>query len=312
MKRRRIFVAASVFVGLGILLAGAYFGMNREKRELTPETRAGLPGQFIALPGGMTHYQLVGPAGGQVVVLVHGFSVPSYLWEHNISALTNAGLRVLTFDLYGRGYSDRPQTLYTLDLFVRQVDDLLSALKIDRPVDMVGLSMGGYIAAAFANQHPDRVRRVALLAPQVTAMGSDPLLGFVTVPVLGEYLFTVYIGPVYMAGDQNDFADYRQAGNWRERYLDAMQYSGFRDALLSTLRNMPGDPFVEYRKLGALGRPVLLLWGEEDRTIPIENAPKVSAAIPQAELHVIAGGRHLAGFEFPEKVNPLLVEFFKR
>lgn len=312
MKKNRFFVAAGIFVGLGILLAGAYFGMDREKKELTSETRAGLPGQFIVLPGGVTHYQLAGPDDGQVVVLVHGFSVPSYLWEHNVSALTEAGFRVLTFDLYGRGYSDRPQTAYTLDLFVRQIDDLLSALKIDRPVDIGGLSMGGYIVAAFANQHPDRVRRVALLAPQATAMGSDPRLSFVTVPGLGEYFYTVYIGPVYMAGDQDDFEDYSRAGNWRERYLDAMQYSGFRDAMLSTLRNMQGDPFVEYRKLGILGRPVLLLWGEEDRTVPIENALKVSAAIPQAELHTIAGARHLACFEFPEKVNPLLVDFLKR
>ena len=286
--------------------------MNREKKELTPETRAGLAGQFIVLPEGMTHYQLAGPAGGQVVVLVHGFSVPAYLWEHNISALTEAGFRVLTFDLYGRGYSDRPQTAYSLNLFVRQIDDLLTALKIDRPVDIGGLSMGGYIVAAYTNQHPDRIRRVMLLAPQVTTMGRDPSMSVVTLPGIGDYLFATYIAPVYMAGDMSDFADPNHADRWSERYLDEMQYTGFRAALLSTLRSMQGDPFEEYRKLSGSGRPVLLVWGDEDRTVPFENTAKVGAAIPQAELHPIAGGRHLACYEFPEKVNPVLVDFLKR
>ena len=312
MKRRGLFIAAGVLVGLAILLAGVYFGMDREKIELTPQTRSGLPGQFIDLPGGTTHYQWVGPAGGQVVVLVHGFSIPAYLWERTVPALTAAGFQVLTFDLFGRGTSDRPRTAYTLDLFVRQIDDLLSALKLDRPVDIGGLSMGGYIAAAYANQHPTRVRRVMLLAPQVQALGSTPGMALVTLPGFGDFLFTAYIAPVYLAGDLSDFADSTRAVRWNERYLDAMQYTGFRAALLSTLRSMHGDPYEEYRKLGALDRPVLLVWGEDDTTVPFENAFGLARAIPQAELRAIPGGRHLACYEFSEQVNPALVEFLKR
>jgi len=60
------------------------------------------------------------------VVLVHGFSVASYCWERTVPALVEAGFRVLTFDLYGRGYSDRPDGPYNLDLFVRQIDELLT------------------------------------------------------------------------------------------------------------------------------------------------------------------------------------------
>ncbi len=312
MKRRGLLTAAGVLAGLAIVLAGIYFGMDREKKELTPETRSGLPGQFIVLPGGTTHYQLVGPADGPVVVLIHGFSVPAYVWERTVPALSAAGFRVLTFDLFGRGYSDRPPTANSLDLFVRQVDDLLTALKIDRPVDMGGLSMGGYIAAAYANRHPTRVRRLMLFAPQVQVLGSGPAMAMVTLPGFGEYLFATVIAPVYLAGDVSDFADAARAERWKERYLDAMQYTGFRAALLSTLRSMQGDPFDEYRKLGALDRPVLLVWGEADSTVPFENASGLKKAIPQAELIPIPGGRHLACHEFPDQVNPALVDFLKR
>jgi pimeloyl-ACP methyl ester carboxylesterase len=286
--------------------------MDREKKDLTPETRLGLPGQFISLADGVTHYQTFGPETGQVVVLVHGFSIPAYLWEQNVTALAQAGFRVITFDLYGRGTSDRTATEYTLDLFVRQIDNLLDGLKISRPVDIGGLSMGAYVAAAYANRHPDRVRRVILFAPQAAPMDHDPSMGPVTLPGVGEYLFATYIAPVYLAGDQSEFANPAHAAGWSERYRDAMQYRGFRAALLSTLRTLKGDPLEEYRQLGHSGRAVLLVWGQEDQTVPLKNAALLQAAIPQAELRAIPNARHLACYEFADQVNPILVEFLKR
>src|SRR5512138_2616966 len=135
MKPRGFKIAAAGLTGLILILAGLYLVMNREKKDLTPEARSGLPGYFIPLTGGVTHAQVSGPEAGQVVLLVHGFSIPSYVWENNVAALAQAGFRVVTFDLYGRGYSDRSPTDYTLDLFVRQVNDLLDELQISRPVD---------------------------------------------------------------------------------------------------------------------------------------------------------------------------------
>jgi pimeloyl-ACP methyl ester carboxylesterase len=293
-------------------LAVVYRIQDPEKRQLDAATRAGLPGQFIQLQEGMTHYTLSGPPGGQVVVLVHGFSVAAYSWDRNIPALTKAGFRVLAYDLYGRGYSDRPQGPYTLQRFTDQLDQLLTALQIDQPVDIVGISMGGYVTAGYADRHPDRVRRIALLAPQVESMGSDPRLSPLAVPGLGDYLFTVYIGPYVMADSKDEFKDYMASSDWHERYLDMMAYQGFRRAILSTLRDMPGDPFIEYRQLGQTKTPVLLLWGDKDTTIPIENAQLVREAVPQADYHIIQGARHASIYERPELVNPLLVNFLRQ
>lgn len=312
MKTRGWMVWVGGLAGIAMVLAVLYLVMDREIKELSPASRVGLPGQFISLQDGVTHYQVSGPETGPVVLLVHGFSIPAYVWENTISALTQAGFRVVAFDLYGRGYSDRPSKEYTLDLFVRQINDLLDGLQVRGPVDIGGLSMGGYIVAAYANRYPERVRRVMLFAPQSAPMDHDPSMGIVMLPGVGDYLFTTYIAPVYLAEDQSEFANPARAARWSERYLDAMQYRGFRSALLSTLRSLNGDPLEEYRQLGRSGRPVLLVWGQDDQTVPIANAANVQAAIPQAVLQPIPGARHLACYEFSEQVNPLLVNFLKR
>jgi pimeloyl-ACP methyl ester carboxylesterase len=311
MKKGCLIRVVVIVFGLGLLLVLLFVISDPEKKTLTPETRAGLPGQFVKLSDGVTHYDLTGPTNGPVVVLIHGFSVASYSWQRNVPALAGAGMRVLSYDLYGRGYSDRPAASYDLNFFVRQLDELLSALKIDRPVDIIGISMGGYITAGFAVRHPDRVRRIVLLAPQSEAMGGDPRLSWAALPGISEYLFAVYIGPYVMADRPDEYKDYMPSSDWHERYLDMMQYAGFRNALLSTLRNLTGDPFIEYRKLGEEGRRVELLWGDLDATIPLEYAKKIMAAIPQAEFHTIPGARHASPYERPEIVNPLIVNFLQ-
>src|SRR5512135_2050203 len=98
-----------------------------ETRELDDAARASAGGSFIDLPQGRTHYELTGPADRRPVVLVHGFSVPFFVWDPTFEALAAAGQRVLRYDLFGRGYSDRPHAHYDLAFFARQLGDLLDA-----------------------------------------------------------------------------------------------------------------------------------------------------------------------------------------
>ncbi len=146
-----------------------------ETRVLDDQARLAAPGEFIRLPDGMVHYELKGPADGQPVVLVHGFSVPYYIWDPTFPALAAAGFRVLRYDLFGRGYSDRPDLPYTMDLFVRQLRGLIEALQLKVPLDLVGLSMGGPISAGFTDRHPELVRKLCLLDPAGFQTGK-PLL----------------------------------------------------------------------------------------------------------------------------------------
>ncbi len=103
---------------ISALMTSAYFILCTERKELDEEARIAAGGQFIQLSQGMVHYELGGEPNRPLVVLVHGFSTPSYIWEPTFQALIQAGFQVLRFDLYGRGYSDRPDTDYDLELFV--------------------------------------------------------------------------------------------------------------------------------------------------------------------------------------------------
>ena len=112
-----------------------------ENKEIDDEVRASTSGSYIRLSNGFIHYELSGPDSGQPIVLVHGFSVPYFIFDPTFNFLTKAGWRVLRYDLFGRGFSDRPHVRYNIDLFVRQLKELLDALNIKR-VNLIGLSMG--------------------------------------------------------------------------------------------------------------------------------------------------------------------------
>ena len=294
-------------------MSGWAIPFRGETKELNETTRANLPGQFIRLRDGVTHYELAGPPDGQVAVLIHGFSYPYHTWDGAFLALAEAGLRVLRYDLFGRGYSDRPRARYGPDLFERQWLDLLAALSLAGPADLVGLSMGGALAILFADHHPGQVRRLALIAPAgfPFRLSFKNRLGLI--PGLGEALFGLFGDRVLVSGLSKDLHQAAGLPEYVATYLPPMRYRGFKRALLSTARHMPLTGLAEsYARVGQQGRPTLLLWGRHDRMIPFETHHKVLAAIPHAEFHPIEGASHIPHYERPEAVNPLLIGFLTR
>ena len=131
------------FVLMMTLLIGSYFWADYETTDLNPAVRSQLGIKSVELKYGATHYELIGNDTADTVVLVHGFSTPNTIWDKNVNSLLAAGFRVLRFDLYGRGFSDRPELNYTLDVFVEQLKELSETLKIKKPFHLVGISMGG-------------------------------------------------------------------------------------------------------------------------------------------------------------------------
>ena len=115
-----------------------------ERLDLTAEVRRGLPGGFVELPAGVTHYELQGEADVGTVVLIHGNAAPSVTWDRTIGPLCDAGFRVLRYDLFGHGFSDRPDLrTYDRRFYNTQLADLLDALGIASPVRVVGTSQAG-------------------------------------------------------------------------------------------------------------------------------------------------------------------------
>src|SRR5271168_5083920 len=110
---KRILRIAGVAVLSSLAAACLYFAVNCarhnvEREEITDAVRRKATGSFVHLSDGLTHYELAGTESGRTVVLIHRFSAPYYLWDHTFDPVVKAGFRVLRYDLYGRGFSDRP------------------------------------------------------------------------------------------------------------------------------------------------------------------------------------------------------------
>jgi len=291
-------------------MAKREFHFRGESQVLDAAARSAAPGRFVELPDGSTHYEMGGPPEGQLVVLVHGFSVPYYIWDPTFAALVQAGCRVLRYDLYGRGYSDRPDAVYNQDLFVRQLRHLLAALRVDRPVDLVGLSMGGAIAVAFTARHPDMVDKLCLISPAGLPMKRPALAGLVEAPLLGEWLMSLFGDKLLVDWLRGDFRQPEKFPQYQEKYRVQMKYVGFKRAILSTIRSgFLNDMTEAYRRVGQQKRPVLLIWGREDNSISFSTSEQVRAAIPQVEFHAIDDAGHVSHYERPEIVNRILLEF---
>jgi pimeloyl-ACP methyl ester carboxylesterase len=285
------------------------------KLTLTPKTRKGLPGSFVELPTGVTHYELRGDPDGRCVVLIHGNAAPYVTWDNTIDDLLGAGLRVLRYDVIGHGFSDRP-SLRTYDnaLYVTQLEELLDRLGITYPVSMVGTSQGGSIGAHFVSANPGSVERLALLAPLFDdfAGKGSPLAKIMNTPIAGEFL-------IGLAGDSK-VADLtgRIAVPDKKAVLESevakqLQFRGKHGAILANLR---GDgltnPVAAYEGVKAQGLPTLLTWGTQDKLLPEDSMRRLRDLLPDIEYHEIDGASHLAHYEYPERVNPLLIDFLTR
>jgi pimeloyl-ACP methyl ester carboxylesterase len=302
---RRILLVTGLLLVLALVVL--YHVRGLEVAELDAAARAGATGDFLALTDGVTHYQIAGRDSGPGVVLIHGFSVPYYIWDGTFEALAASGFRVLRYDEYGRGLSDRPDRVYDSALYDRQLLELLDTLGFDAPVAVAGVSMGGAVAMAFAARHPERVSRLVLV---------DPMYERVEAPATPEVLTRLWMRLVtahgLAEGQWNDFVHPERFPDWADRYREQMRYRGFQRALVSTLHHFfPEDHLADYRRVGELGKPVLLIWGREDRTIPFAASETVRQTLDTEFLAVDDAG-HLPYLERPEVVNPRIVEFLGR
>lgn len=306
-------ITGLVVLGLVFLVGVFYLIVNPEREKLSTEVRDQVEGEFVSLSQGWVHYQLEGEEEAPTVVLVHGFSVPYYVWDPTYAALREKGFRVLRYDLYGRGFSDRPRVKYDLELFASQLDELTSALDLEKDIHVVGLSMGGPVAVEYAVDHPRQVQSVVLIAPQARS-GTVEEVFPLNVPVIGELMMAVFVEPIILPSAQpDDFYQPEHFPDWEEKYRVQLQYKGFRRAILSTIRNLLDmDPVQGLQALEKAGIPVLLIWGEEDQSISREDMDRVRAILTEVEFHTVPEAGHLSHYERPAIVNPIISFFIEK
>jgi pimeloyl-ACP methyl ester carboxylesterase len=283
-----------------------------ERRILDEAARGEAPGQFVRLADGITHFETAGPDTSRVVVLAAGFSVPEYIWDSLYQGLADSGFRVVRYDYYGRGWSDRPDAGYDQDLFVRQLTGLLDSLRITSPVDLAGLSFGGTVITSFADRYPGRVRSLMYFDPVFNT--GRPLPPEERSARAWNIYMVLRGGSDAMAtGQLSDFLHPERHPDWVARYRIQQQFKGTRESLRRTRAAIAVAPHQaeQLQRLGATPRPVLIVWGREDRVAPFENSEALLAAMPQATFVPVDSAAHLPHLERTGVVVPAVVGFLR-
>ena len=301
-------------LGLGMLVAGSieivapYFALDRETRSLDAPTRETLGGTYVRLPDGVTHYELSGPATGAIVVLIHGGTIPLYAWDVQVPALHEAGLRVLRYDQFGRGYSDRPPVDYDRAFYLKQLEDLLTALDIEGRVNLVGVSFGGALAATYTAAHPERVAKLVLIAPIVDYAEGKALFGLAKIPLVSDWYARVFSVRATVKRASGFFEESEAGPSYPQRFDEQTRFEGYERSLLSMSRT---DALMSYRSTYAkLGdQPKLLLWGSEDSEIPRDHMVFLQTTLEKLTWAQLSGAGHGVAIERRDKVNQQITTF---
>ncbi len=302
-----------IVVAILLVPVGLYPTTYREDKELNEATRAQLGGTYVKLSDGVTHYELLGPKDTPVVVLVHGATIPMWVWDPQIEAFTTAGFQLLRYDMYGRGYSDRPDTDYNRALYRRQLLDLLNNLGLKEPVDLVGMSLGGAIVTDFTANYPERVQRLVLIAPLVNSVSKDTSIKMLRIPILGDFLMRMVATKTVTKRANSLIKGMDRADKYSQLLYEQITYKGFERAALSMFR---GDAMRDYREayrtVGKQNREVMLIWGTEDTDISRERIDEVINAIPNIQVHILEGIGHQVNLEKSDRLNRLVLDFLKQ
>ena len=280
----------------------------------TPDTDAGEmrakyggpPSQFVTIGDGVTvHLRDEGPKDAPAIILLHGSNADLLTWEPWAAALTGE-YRVIRFDQVGHGLTGPdPAHDYSRDNYVADIGEVADALGLDRFI-LGGNSMGGKHALAFAVAHPERVAGLVLVDASGGPMldlkqdeadkedGGAGNIGFKIAQTPGINLLVEQITPrslIAQSLEQSVSVKSIVTEPMIDRYWELLRYPGNRRATLKRF-GYAYDPLTK-AEIAAITAPTLILWGEEDRLIPVEAGQWLGAVMPNASLKVYPKIGHL-------------------
>jgi pimeloyl-ACP methyl ester carboxylesterase len=250
---------------------------------------------------------------GEPVLLIHGLGATKVSFLPTIAALADRH-RAIAVDLPGFGDSDKPlRARYDAPYFADAMLALLDALGLDR-VDVVGNSMGGRVALELGLRSPERVRRLALLAPSLAWLRRRPWAPYLkwVVPQLG------FVQPAprpvverivrRLVPGASDSWTAAGVDEFLRTYLTPRGRAAFYAAARNIYREEPHGPGGFWTRLPELAPPALFVWGRRDRLVPIGFADHVRRVLPAAEHLELACG-HVPQLERPRQTHAALRRF---
>jgi pimeloyl-ACP methyl ester carboxylesterase len=268
--------------------------------------------RFADVDGVQIHYQEAGPADGPVMVLIHGFASSTLVWSKVLLKLAGAGYRVIAPDMLGYGYSGKPRRAdYTIASQARMMASLLTGLKAKKAT-LVGSSYGAAVAATVALDYPEKVERLVLVG---AVTNNDPtrflVMRLFRSPLIGDIVSPLLLGSRRLLRRRMKRVYDRHAWVLDERRVDArhlpLRAANTHRAILRTVRKWDAERISQDAHL--IRHPTLILWGENDREVPLQNGELLHQEIQDSQLIIFRECGHLPHEEFPVEFAQVVSNF---
>ncbi len=259
----------------------------------------------LGLAGFHSEYVMVGPyrvhyfvgGHGKPLLLIHGLGARSEDWTPQMPSYAKNGFRVYAIDLLGCGRTDHPDIAYTMQQQADLVHGFLDAVHVPQ-ADVIGWSMGGWVALDFALEHPHSIRRLVLMNSAglwfQTTLTPD-IFEPRTVPQLRRLEGLLMAHPRHFPG-------FFQRDLLRAVQRNFLVIRRSLESMLSEKDELDG-------RFGQLGMPVLLVWGAQDSLIPPNVGLRMHHLVPQSVLQFYSGCGHLAPATCAGRIVPKVVGF---
>jgi len=303
---RRLKVGIAVAVALlALLLLNAF--ITDGETESAGITEPG--GRIFKLPGGDLQVVDHNPDGASPIVLIHCFSCAINWWDGMVPLLERDH-RVITIDLLGHGGSEKPGSGYNPPNQARVVSEALQRLQISNAT-VVGHSLGGSVTAALSEQNPELVGRAVIIdMPPDNSYGD---LGFIAglafQPLIGPALWRLKPDFSVRDGLGVAFAPGYDVPDAFVEDVKRMTYTSYDDSPGGVDEFLDDDPLDQ--RMAATDKPLMVLMGAEEQIVndPQRALDQYKAAVPDAQVHLIAGAGHSPNVERPALVAKLVDHF---
>jgi pimeloyl-ACP methyl ester carboxylesterase len=300
MKIERIFRRGLIVIALAALAGNTYWVDSRTR---SAAARDG--GAIVGTPVVPANVEVRG--NGPAIVLIHGFGAAIDWWDKVAPALA-ADHRVVRIDLIGHGGTEAPASGYSIERQGELVAAVLDRLGVDR-VTVIGHSMGGEVATAFAAIKPERIERMILIDTPPTVETTFTIVAEAAfTPVIGEVLSHFQTDETLRRGMAQGFAPGFAVPEKFVADIKQLTYTAFRTAHNESVAYRTAKP--TYERIAALRPvpPLLALSGTEDGIVPPDHA-KFFARVPGAEVVMIEGSGHSPMVEKPAKTLEVIRGF---
>jgi pimeloyl-ACP methyl ester carboxylesterase len=273
--------------------------------------------QNVSIHGHRRAYVKVGQ--GPALLLLHGLGCDHTTWEPVISTLAKR-YTVIAPDLLGHGQSDKPRADYSLGGYANGMRDLLTVLGVDK-VTVVGHSFGGGVAMQFAYQFPERTERMVLVAsgglgPEVstfiraiTTPGYHQLMGLLTLPGV-RHVGLAGMRALYSTGWKLT-RDLREVAEIYDSFKDPHARAAIRHVVRAVVDWEGQIVTMADRAYLTDAMPMCVVWGRDDKVIPVRHASNAAALAPKARVEVIPNAGHFPHKDHPERFAKVLHEFIR-